>query len=217
MTKLISTNPANGYKKVGEVTVSTVTEIKRKVKEANQVKKAWKELGVEKRTEMLKPIYDEVVKRKEEIAKMVMLEIGKPITEAIEDINWDLTYFSYFLDNGKKFLAEEITHKENNTQHKVVYEPIGTAAVIVPWNFPFGNMLWGVIPNLIAGNTVVAKHSEECPLFGKLFDEIMQVAKLPIGVFSQVYGDGKVGEILINQEIDLIWFTGSSKIGKKDL
>ena len=214
MTKLISTNPADGYKKVGEVTVSTVQETKRKVNEANQAKKPWKELGVEKRTEMLRPIYNEVVKRKKEIAELVMLEIGKPITEAIDDINWDLTYFSYFLDNGKKFLADEITHKENNTLHKVVYEPIGTAAVIVPWNFPFGNMLWGVIPNLIVGNTVVAKHSEECPLSGKLFDEIMKVAKLPRGVFSQVYGDGKVGEILVNQDIDLIWFTGSSKIGK---
>jgi len=99
--------------------------------------------------------------------------------------------------------------------HKIVYEPFGVAAVIAPWNFPFSNFMWGVIPNLIAGNTVVFKHSEECPLMDKLIDDYMKTAKLPKGVFSQVYGDGKIGETLVNQEIDFIWFTGSSKIGKK--
>jgi len=215
MLKIISTNPADSYKKIGEVTVSTAKEIRQKVAEANLAKKNWKELGVNQRTEILRPIYQEVIRRKKEIARLVTKEIGKPISEAIDDINWDLTYLSYFLENGKKFLAEEIIYKEKNAIHKVVYEPIGTAAVIVPWNFPFGNMLWGVIPNLIAGNTVVAKHSEECPLSGKLFEEIMSVLQLPKGVLSEVYGDGKVGALLVEQDIDLIWFTGSSAVGKK--
>ncbi len=74
--------------------------------------------------------------------------------------------------------------------------------------------MWGTIPNLIAGNTVVFKISEECPLTGKLIEEIMNSKNLPEGVFSEVYGDGKVGQKLAESDVNLIWFTGSTKVGK---
>lgn len=215
MKKLISTNPAKNYEKIGELKISSLGEIKEKVNRANKVKKIWKDLGVEERTKRIAFLYQLVEKRKKEIALLITKEIGKPIKEAVDDIDWDLTYFKWYIDNGEKYLNDEITHKEDNIIHKVVYEPIGTTASIVPWNFPFGNFLWGVIPNLIAGNTVVFKHSEECPLTGKLIEEMMSELNLPKGVFSEVYGDGKVGKQLVSQDIDLIWFTGSSKVGKK--
>lgn len=215
MVNLISTNPADNYKKLGSVKISTFPEIKKKVAEANKAKLGWKELGVEKRTKLLSPLFKEFLKRKKEIAELTTKEIGKPISDALADVDWDVDYFKAYLDDGVKFLKDEITFKKDQEIHKIVYEPFGVAAVIAPWNFPFSNFMWGVIPNLIAGNTVVFKHSEECPLMGKFIDDYMKTAKLPKGVFSQVYGDGKVGEMLVNQEIDFIWFTGSSKIGKK--
>lgn len=67
---------------------------------------------------------------------------------------------------------------------------------------------------MIVGNPVVFKHSEECVLTGKLIDDIVKSCGLPEGVFSEVYGDGGVGEILLNQDIDLVAFTGSTKTGK---
>jgi acyl-CoA reductase-like NAD-dependent aldehyde dehydrogenase len=215
MAILISTNPAKNYKRLGSVRVSTPQEIKRKVELANRTKASWKELGVAKRTKLLKPLYRQFLRQKEEIALLVTREIGKPITEAISDLDWDTDYFKDFLRNGPKYLKDEITHQEGKAVHKIIYEPIGTAAVIVPWNFPFANFLWGVVPNLIVGNTVVFKHSEECPLSGKLFEEMMDRLDLPKGVFSEVYGDGKTGEILVRQNIDFIWFTGSSRVGKE--
>ena len=90
----------------------------------------------------------------------------------------------------------------------------GVAAVIVAWNYPFSNFVWQTGQNLVAGNTVVFKHSEETPLFGKAIEEIM-VKFLPPGVFNEVYGDGSVGEMLINQNVNLICFTGSSNSGVK--
>ncbi|MBI5127513.1 aldehyde dehydrogenase [Candidatus Roizmanbacteria bacterium] len=215
MKKLISTNPAKNYEKIGEVNISSVSEIKEKVFSANQAKKSWRDLGIKERIKKISPFYKMVEKRKKEIVLLITKEIGKPITEAIDDIDWDLTYFKWYLDNSEKYLSDEITHKEGKVIHRVVYEPIGTVASIVPWNFPFGNFLWGVIPNLIAGNTVVFKHSEECPLTGKMIEEMISMLNLPKGVFSEVYGDGKVGEQLVNENINLIWFTGSSKVGKK--
>src|SRR3989338_11594893 len=215
MKKLISTNPAKNYQVLGSVNISSPQEIKQKVVVANKAKTLWKELGVSKRIKMLQPLYDEFVKRKKDIALLTTREIGNPINDVLADLAWDQSYFKWFLDNGEKYLADEIAFKDSKQTHKIIYDPIGLAAVIVPWNFPWSNFLWGVIPNLIAGNTVVFKHSEECPLSGKLFEEMVKKINLPQGVFSEVYGAGDVGEYLVHQDIDLIWFTGSSKIGKR--
>lgn len=215
MAKLVSTNPAKNYAVLGSVTVSTAKEIVQKVARARAAAEGWKELGAVKRSNLLRPLYDLFLKRKEEIALLITREIGKPITESRGDLDWDKGYFDDFLTNGPKYLEDEVVYRESGKAHRMVYEPLGVTAVIVPWNYPFGNFLWGVIPNLIAGNTVVFKHSEECPLVGKLIDEMIDTLHLPEGIFSQVYGDGKVGELLVNQAIDLIWFTGSTAVGRK--
>jgi len=212
MSKLISTNPAKNYEVIGEVDISTDKEIKEKVELANKAKLKWKELGVKKRIELLKPIYEEFKKRKDEFPSLTTKEMGKPIVEA--GVDGSLEKFKWFLENGEKALTDEITHKDEKSMHKIVYEPYGVAAVITPWNFPFSMFIWGTIPNLIAGNTVVFKISEECPLTGKLIEEIMNSKDLPEGVFSEIYGDGNVGQKLAESDVNLIWFTGSTKVGK---
>lgn len=214
MPKLISTNPAKNYQVLGYVNVSSLQEIKQKVTAAQKAKAAWKELGVAKRVKILRPLLREFAKRKEELALLMTREMGKPLKESLDDIEWEKDYFEWFLENGEKYLSEEITFKDKKSIHKILYEPVGVAAVIVPWNFPYDNFVWAVIPNLIAGNTVVFKHSEECPLTGKLIEEVMEKIDSPKGVFSEVYGNGEVGEALVNQDVDLVWFTGSSKVGK---
>ncbi len=212
MKKLISTNPAKNYEVIGEVNVSTDEEIREKVELANKAKISWKELGLKKRIEFLKQILEEFKKRKGELSFLEMREMGKPISEA--KLDGFLEEFEWFLNNGEKAFADEITHEDEKSIHKITYEPYGVAAVITPWNFPVGMFIWGTIPNLVAGNTVVFKISEECPLVGKLIEEIMDSKNLPKGVFSEVYGDGSVGQKLAESDINLIWFTGSTKVGK---
>jgi acyl-CoA reductase-like NAD-dependent aldehyde dehydrogenase len=203
---------------VGEVTVSSPQEIAEKVAKAHAVKKHWKMLGARKRAEMLRPLLGMLEQRSTEIAKVTSQEMGKPISQSLESLLSDANYLRAFLDQGPEYLANEITvnekSAENSVLHQIVYEPIGVVACIVPWNYPFSNFLWGVIPNLIAGNPVVFKHSEECPLIGKIAEEMMQALKLPEGVFAEVYGDASVGKALVEQDVDLIWFTGSSSAGK---
>ena len=214
MGKLVSTNPARNYEVIGEVDISTEPEIKEKVNLANKAKFKWKDLGVEKRIELLRSVYDEFKKRKEEFVPLITKEIGKPITQSVKEVNGYLEDFMWFLDNGKRALEDEITYKDETSIHRIVYEPYGTAAVITPWNYPLGMFIWGTIPNLIAGNTVVFKISEECPLTGELIEKIINSKNLPEGVFSEVYGAGDVGQRLVESGINLIWFTGSSRVGK---
>lgn len=90
--------------------------------------------------------------------------------------------------------------------------PLGVVAAIVPWNFPMGNFVWQCGQNLIAGNAVVFKTSEETPLAGKRIEEIIN-SVLPPGVFTEVYGAAQVGQTLIAQNIDAVCFTGSSSAG----
>lgn len=211
-----STNPADGYKVIGEVESSNPEEISTKVSNAHNAKQAWKDLGVSKRIELLKPIRDEFESRSEEIAKLISLETGKAITEARSEVDrYIRNDIDWFLANGESALADQITLEDDESVHRVVYEPYGVAASIAPWNYPFGMAMWGIIPNLVAGNCVIFKTSEECILVGRLIEEIIGSHDLPEGVFSMVHGAGDVGEQLSNSDINLLWFTGSTRTGKK--
>ncbi|MDP3948185.1 MAG: aldehyde dehydrogenase family protein [bacterium] len=212
--KLISTNPADNYSVVGEVGISDDSEIAEKVRKAQAAKISWKELGVKKRIELLKPLCEEFAKRQEEIAELITKEISKPITQSLNEAKGYVEDFEWFLDNVESAISDEITFEDKDSIHKIVYEPIGVAAVITPWNFPFGMAVWGIIPNLLVGNTVIFKISEECPLVGKLIEEVFLNHNLPEGVFAEVYGPGDTGKKLSEENINLIWFTGSSRTGK---
>ncbi|MDP3988029.1 MAG: aldehyde dehydrogenase family protein [Candidatus Levybacteria bacterium] len=211
---LISTNPADNYKVIGKVKVSTSKEISEKVKKAKAAQLAWRELGIRGRIELLKPIRDEFGKRQEEIAQLITKEMGKPIILSREEAKKYVENFTEFMETVGNAVSDEITHEDDTSIHKIVYEPWGVAAVITPWNYPFGMAIWGVVPNLLVGNTVVLKISEECPLMGKLVEEVFLNHNLPEGVFSEVYGAGDVGEKLSKEDINFIWFTGSTRTGK---
>lgn len=210
-----STAPAHGYKVIGQVEVSTPAEVANKVELANAAKTPWKELGVEGRIKLLEPIRDEFVDQAFDIAQIISLETGKPLNESYGEVLGYAQDITWLFENAPKALADEVTHEDETSLHRVVYEPKGVAGVITPWNFPFGMAVWGTFPNLVAGNPVVLKTSEENPMVGKAFESIMLSHDLPEGVFGEVYGDGEVGKELSEQAgIDLLWFTGSSATGK---
>lgn len=214
MTKLISTNPARNYEVVGEVDISTEQEIVEKVEKAQNAKKAWKDSGLQKRIEILTKVYKKIEENIEGLALISTKETGKPIAQGRSDVTFGLEYFKWYLDNAEKYLSPEVITEDDGSKLTVYREPFGVTAVIIPWNFPFSNFIWGGGQHWIAGNVLVMKHSEECPLFSKKLEEIILSCDLPEGIFSTVYGDGKVGDILLQQKIDFISFTGSTKTGK---
>jgi len=215
MAKLQSTNPAKDYEILGKVNISTNTEIRDAVNFANKRKTEWKEFKIKSRIALLKPILTEFTKRQEEFALLITNEIGKPIPASRKEVEDSLSIFQWFMDNAERALEDEILYKDGQFIHKIIYEPHGTTAVITPWNYPFGMAILGIVPNLIAGNTVIFKTSEECPLIGKLIEEIMDNSDLPKGVFSEIYGGGEVGERLARSDVNLIYFTGSTTVGKR--
>ncbi len=214
--KIISLNPSKNYEVIGEVYASTHDEINAKVAHARKAQSAWSQLTVGERITFLKKVSQEFIAKKHDIRSIMAREMGMPVavSDRIE-IDMALRYMCGYLDFAEQWLAPEITYENDEEIHTLFFEPKGVAGLSIPWNYPFSIFIWGVIQNLVVGNTVVVKHSEECPLLAKLLEETIQSAHLPEGVFNMIYGDGSdVGEYLMNSSLDLIWFTGSTGVGK---
>ncbi|MFA5877365.1 MAG: aldehyde dehydrogenase family protein [Candidatus Paceibacterota bacterium] len=199
---------------LGSVAISTGEEVSEKVKAARTASPAWRALGIVGRSEILRRVVQNLNSRAEEFATLATKEMGMPITQSREDVQDALRYFSWYLDNAEKYLAPEVTYENSEETHTVYREPRGVVGVIVPWNYPASNFVWGCGQNLIAGNTVVFKHSEEVPLCGQLIEKILKESGVPEGVFNEIYGKGPVGALLARQNIDLICFTGSTLAGE---
>lgn len=212
--KIVSTNPSKNYEVIGEVEVTFDEAIGQKVANANLAKEQWRRLGIEKRAELLRSVLAIFEMHADQIAALITKEVGTPIAQCKDEVNWNWSYWEWFLTEGVKSIQNRTLHEDDQFKYLLTYEPLGTAAVITPWNLPFDLFVWGVVPNLLAGNVVVYKASEECILTGQLLEAIMVETSLPKGVFSAVHGDSRQGDVLTQQAIDLIWFTGSSEVGK---
>lgn len=188
----------------------------RKISKAHKAKYHWAGLEVKERRMILEVIYQEFINKQKDIQLLAAQEMGMPISVSkIIDIDAGLRYMRGYLDFAEEWLAPQIVFENKSETHKLFFEPLGVVGISIPWNYPFCNFIWAVMQHLIVGNTVIVKHSEECPLTGKLLEDIITSAGLPDGVFNEIYGDGSdVGEYLMNSNIDFLHFTGSTRVGK---
>ena len=213
--KLISTNPSRNYEIIGEVEVTSKEHIVAMVSNAHKAQEDWAKVKLSQRTEILKDVLNRFNNDREKLAQISSQEMGMVITEARGDMSNGMNYFSWYLENAAKYLSPEITYHTDNEINEVHYMPFGVVASVISWNFPFSIFVWQVIQNLIVGNAVIFKHSEETPLFGKEIERIFQESDIPEGIFTEVFGGKETGEFLMRQDVDMLMFTGSSAVGKK--
>ncbi len=215
MSKLVSINPSTG-EAIGEVDVSSEEDVNQAVATARNAQSAWSALSVTERCKALRSFAEISKKQAEDIAQLIAEETGRPINNVrTGNVQGGLDYLEEYLNMAERCLAPRITHETDDIIHKVIREPWGVVACICPWNYPYMNVVWQCVPALLAGNTVVYKNSEENPLFAKLVAELFEQSDLPSGVFNVVYGDGKVGGLLVRQAIDMLTFTGSAQVGQQ--
>lgn len=130
------------------------------------------------------------------------------------DVQGDIERLKHLMNIAPEYLKPEIVDESETQLNIVFFEPYGVIPAIDPWNYPTSNFFITVTQALLAGNTIVFKHSEECPLSSEILDEMFKEAGFPEGVFSTIYGDGEGGKMLVDQDINMIHFTGSTKVGE---
>ena len=212
--KLQSINP-HDQSVVGKLEISTKQDVDRAISKAKKAFETWRFTPIKKRIEYIKKYRQKVEKNKDEIARLTTLEMGKPLNQSLDDIPWEIEFLDYYIDKGAENLADEVVLEKGKEHYRVVFEPYGVCACIAPWNFPLSMFNSGVIPALIAGNTVVFKPSEYTSLSQKLAADLLIDSGLPEGVMQVLIGAGDVGAMLVDADIDLMWFTGSTKVGQQ--
>ncbi|NDR58601.1 aldehyde dehydrogenase family protein [Aliiruegeria sabulilitoris] len=198
-----SRNPATGAL-LAKLTQASQSDVDAAVVAARTAQPGWTGLGGHKRARYLYALARLLQKHARLFAVLETLDNGKPIRES-RDIDIPLAARHFYYHAGMAQLMEDEMPGR---------APLGVCGQIIPWNFPLLMLAWKIAPAIAMGNTVVLKPAEFTPLTALLFGQICQEAGLPAGVVNIVTGDGAVGEMIVNAEVDKIAFTGSTVVGR---
>ena len=143
------------------------------------------------------------------------MEMGKPIKEARTEIEKCAWTMEYYADNGQVFMTDEIINTDARKSF-ITFEPLGVIASIMPWNFPYWQVLRFAAPSLIAGNTIVLEPASATVQCNLEIEKIFNKVGLPEGVFQTVVGNSNIAEYLIDSSnVNAVTFTGSVPVGSK--
>ncbi len=188
--------------------------IQNKYQKARESQKSWQNISLDKRIDIIQTFRERLDIHKETMARTLHEEVGKPLQEALNEVEGARYRTQFFIDNVKEWISSEEVHSEGNTREIITYEPLGVICNISAWNYP---LLIGVnvfIPALLTGNAVLYKPSEYSNLTGLLLETYLHKAGVPEDIFSAISGGPSAGEVLLNLECDGYFFTGSYKTGK---
>src|SRR3989442_1955788 len=210
------TNPADGTV-VARIANGAGPEIQRAVTAAHAAFREWSSLPAKDRGSILLKIQALMQERRDELARLVTLENGKPYEEAKKESRFWLGSFGWFAEEARRMRGEGIPWPQPSKGYGVLRQPIGPVAAVTPWNFPATMVTRKIAPALAAGCTVVLKPASATPLTALAIAHITEVAGLPRGVFNVLTTNRSrlVGaELLTHPLIRKIGFTGSTDVGK---
>ncbi len=212
-----SVNPANYDEVIGVVHKSDKKDVDRAVESARKSFREWSLTPAPRRGEILYRVAEILNERKQELGELVTKEMGKVLSEGIGDVQEAIDMAYYMAGEGRRLSGETVPSELPDKDCKSIRVPVGTFALITPWNFPMAIPAWKIFPCLVSGNTAVFKPSSYTPVCATRLVEIIDEAGLPPGVLNLVHGSGDdVGEYLATHTgIDGISFTGSTAAGER--
>jgi succinate-semialdehyde dehydrogenase / glutarate-semialdehyde dehydrogenase len=177
--------------------------------------KVWKRTPSPERARYLRKIGDLILEYKQVFAEVMAHEMGKPVSQGLGEASYAAGYFHWFAGEAERIYGMTIPSQFPNKELKILYEPIGVAAAITPWNFPLAMAARKIAAALAAGCTILNKPSSESPITMLLFAQLCQMAHLPPGVVSIIPGaSDEIGNALLQSPIvRKISFTGSTEVG----
>lgn len=173
----------------------------------------WRKLSIEERNNSLQKVAKLIVERKNELAHLITLEMGKPLSEAEHEVEKTLTLFDFYSKNAEQFLRPQYV-ETTATQSYLAYEPLGIIFSIMPWNFPLWQALRFAVPALYAGNVAILKHAPSVPQCAKAIEQLFHDAGLENGVFKNYFLTNEdAAKLMENAAIAGVSFTGSDATG----
>ncbi|HUG98043.1 MAG TPA: NAD-dependent succinate-semialdehyde dehydrogenase [Gammaproteobacteria bacterium] len=175
---------------------------------------AWRDTPVEARGRVIGQAARVLKEKRDELARLVTLEMGKLIGEARAEIAKCATACSYYAEHAPAFLADELIATDAH-RSLVAYQPLGTVLAVMPWNFPFWQAIRCATPALAAGNTVLLKHASNVPQCALAIERVFEEAGLPEGVFRTLLVDSDaVAGLLADRRVHAVSLTGSDRAGR---
>jgi len=208
-------NPFN-QEIIAHVPDSDKNDIDKAVSAAKTAYNDWHIMSAGDRRDLMRELATKSKENSKELAKTISMEMGKPLLEALDEIDTIADFLEYYGELARDEVGRIVAPVEMKTMSLVRYESVGVVGCIIPWNYPLALMGWKLAPALAAGNTVVMKPSEITPLsilhWCRVIDSI-----LPPGVINVVAGYGQsAGEPIVRHpDVPVVTFTGSVATGKK--
>ncbi|TDL31063.1 NAD-dependent succinate-semialdehyde dehydrogenase [Jeotgalibacillus sp. S-D1] len=176
----------------------------------------WKETTAEERAGFLMNWYKKIDEHKEELARLMTSEQGKPFKEALGEVQYANNYIAWYAEEAKRIYGETIPASHRNKRILVQKQPVGVIAAITPWNFPAAMITRKIAPAIAAGCTALIKPAEQTPLTALRLVELANEAGAPPGLINIVTGDAEtISNVwLADSRVRKLSFTGSTEIGK---
>lgn len=210
---LQSINPANEelIQQYAAMSDTDVTEI---LDQVNSTYQDWKLTSFQNRSVLMKSTAKILRERKNEFAKLMTLEMGKPILQSKAEVEKCALVCDYYADNAEKFLANEVVKTEFSKSY-IYYQPLGVILAVMPWNFPFWQVFRFAAPTIMAGNSAVLKHASNVMGCALAIEKIFINAGFPENLFrTLVISSKKVEAVIKNINVQAVTLTGSTPAGR---
>jgi succinate-semialdehyde dehydrogenase/glutarate-semialdehyde dehydrogenase len=187
-------------------------EVDRALAAATEAFRVWRARPVAERAAVVKRIAELFTERAGDLAALITSEMGKRPAQAVGEAEFCSEIFAYYADNGPGLLADRPLPGHDSA--RVEYLPVGPVLGIMPWNYPYYQVARFAAPNLIAGNTVILKHAENCPTSALAIGRIMRDAGVPEGVYVNIFATHEqVAAMIADPRLRGVSLTGSERAG----
>ena len=208
-------NPSLATEVLARIPSGDAVVVNRAVEAAQASAERWKAMSGPRRAEILHRAANLLAQQRQALATVIALEVGKPISEALQEVERGVVILRYFAEEAVHPIGVTIPAQQAGSLQFTLRQPLGPVAVISPWNFPVAIPLWKIAPALAYGNTIVWKPAETASLTAARLTEVFAGAGIPAGVLNLILGKGaRLGATLVNHAgIQAVTFTGSNEVG----
>lgn len=208
-----SINPTT-EKVLAEFRPSTKKQVEEKLRKATRAFDAWRKTPFHKRERLMHKLAADLRKNKQALGEMLTKEMGKPIGQAVAEIEKCASVCDYYADHAEQMLAAEQVITEAEKSY-VRFDPLGVILAVMPWNFPFWQVIRFAAPGLMAGNVGLLKHASNVPQSALAIEKAFKEAGFPAGVFQTVLiSSSRVESLLRDKRIAAATLTGSENAGR---